>query len=152
VLILPLVVAAGLGAGRLGVEAHVAGARIATDLALAWALAAAFVLVMERPRWRRAGWVLAAAAFAVLGAGLEWAAWRALWTSGFLLEGVWVALVPAVVLASPEGRSWSRPARLAVAGALVVTLGAQLVGAFFSPDARDLLSVAPRATVERVID
>ena len=39
-LVLPVVVVAGLVAGRLGVEAHVAGARIATDLALAWTLAA----------------------------------------------------------------------------------------------------------------
>jgi signal transduction histidine kinase len=151
-LVLPVVVAAGLVVARLGVEAHISSTRVATDLALAWALAAAFVVVVERPRWRRAGWALVGAAFAVLGADAEWATSRVLWTSGFLLEGLWVALLAWLVLAPPGVRSWSRPARVAVAGALVVTLGAQLVGVFFSPDARDLLSVAPRENVAHAID
>ena len=62
VLVLPLVVAAGLAVGWLGVDKQVPGTRIAADLALAWALAAASLVVLERPRWRRARWLLAAAA------------------------------------------------------------------------------------------
>ena len=90
------------------------------------------------------GWALAAAAFAILGADLEWSSSRALWTLGFVLEGLWVAFLARLVLAFPERRPWSRSARFAVVGAFVATLGAQLVGALFATDARDLLSVAPR--------
>jgi signal transduction histidine kinase len=152
VLVVPVVVAGSLVVGLLGDRANVAGTRIATDLALAWALAAAFVLVVERPRWRGAGWALAAAAFAIIGADLEWSTSRALWTLGFVLEGIWVALLVGLVLGVSQGRPWSRSARLAVVGAFVVTLGAQLVGVFFSPDARDLLAVAPSETVAHAID
>ena len=152
VLLLPVVVAGGLAAGLLGVQANISGTRIAADLALAWALAAAFVVVLGRPRRRSAGWVLAAAAFALLGADLEWSTSRPLWTAGFVLQGLWVALLAVLVLAFPDGRPWSHAARLAVVGAFVVTLGAQLVGVLFSPDARDLLSVAPRENVAHAID
>ena len=149
VLLLPVVVAAGLAVGGLGVHAAGRGRHGSiADLALSWALAAAAIVVLlERPRWRRASWLLAAAAFAVLGADLEWASSHALWTVGFLLEGLWVAFLALLVLTFPEGRSWSRPARFAIAGAFVVTLGGQVVGAFVVPDARDLLSVAPQASV-----
>src|SRR3954467_2569031 len=83
VLVLPVAVLGGLLAGWVGVRAHVAGTRVATDLALAWVLAAAFVTVVERPRRQAAGWALAAAAFALLAADLEWSSSRSLWTLGF---------------------------------------------------------------------
>ena len=152
VLVLPVVVAGGLAVGLLGVHANVAGSRIVIDLALASALAAAFVLVAERPRWRSVGWALPAGAVAILGADLEWSSSQALWTLGFVLEGLWVAVLALFVLAFPEGRSWSRSARFAVAGALIATLGAQLVGVFFATDARDLLSVSPQQNVAHAID
>jgi signal transduction histidine kinase len=152
VLVLPVVVVVGLVTGLLGVQANVSGARITTDLLLPWALAAAFVLVMERPRWRSAGWPLAAAAFAILGADLVWSTSSALGTLGFMLEGLWVACLARFVLAFPEGRPWSRSARLAVAGAVIATLGAQLVGVLFATDTRDLLSVSPQENVAHAID
>jgi signal transduction histidine kinase len=152
VLILPLVVAAGLAVGWLGVDYEAAGTRIAADLALAWALAAASVVVLERPRWQRARWLLAATAFALLGADLEWATSHALWTLGFLLEGLWVAFLVQLVLTFPEGRSWSRVARVAIVGAYAVTFGGQLIGAVVAPDARDLLSVASHPNVAHTID
>ena len=89
VLLFPLAVAAGLAVGWIGVHERVAGTRIAADLALSWALMAASLVVLERPRWRRARWLLAATPFALLGADLEWASSHALWTLGFLLEGLW---------------------------------------------------------------
>jgi len=153
VLLLPLVVAAGLAVGWLGVDHQAAGSRIAADLTLAWALTAASVVVLlERPRWQRARWLLAATAFAVLGADLEWATSRALWTLGFVLEGVWVAFLVQLVLTFPEGRSWSRFARAAIVGAYAVTFGGQLVGALVVPDGRDLLSVASDPNVAHTID
>src|SRR4029079_5321015 len=48
VLVLPGAVLGGLAAGLLGAHAGVAGTRIAADLALAWALALAAVVVVER--------------------------------------------------------------------------------------------------------
>ena len=54
---------------------------------------------------------------------------------------LWVALLVQLVLTFPEGRPWSRAARVAIAGAYAATLGGQLVGAFVLPDSRDVLSV-----------
>jgi len=126
VLLLPLAVAAGLAVGWLGVHERVAGTRIAADLALSWALMAASLVVLERPRWRRARWLLAATPFALLGADLEWASSHALWTLGFLLEGLWAAFLVQLVLTFPEGRPWSRLAHLTVVSAYTVTLAGQL--------------------------
>jgi signal transduction histidine kinase len=152
VLLLPVVVAAGLAIGWLGVHERVSGTRIAADLALAWTLVAASLVVLERPRWRRARRLLAATAFGLLGADLQWASSPALWTLGFLLDGLWAALLVQLVLTFPEGRSWSPMARVAIVGAYAVTFGGQLVGALAVPDARDVLSVAPDATVAHTVD
>ncbi len=152
VLLLPLAVAAGLAVGWLGVHERVTGIRIAADLALSWALMAASLVVLERPRWRQAKWLLAATPFALLGADLEWASSHALWTLGSLLEGLWAAFLVQLVLTFPEGRPWSRPARIAVISAYVLTLGGQLVGGLVAPDTRDLLSVTSHPNVADAID
>lgn len=152
VLLLPIAVAAGLAVGWLGVHERVAGTRIAVDLALSWALIAASLVVLERPRWRRARWLLAATPFALLGADLEWATSHTLWTLGFLLEGLWAAFLVQLVLTFPEGRPWSRPARIAVRAAYTLTLGGQLVGELVDPDKRDLLSVTSHPSAADAID
>jgi signal transduction histidine kinase len=152
VLLLPLAVAAGLAVGWLGVHERVAGTRIAADLALSWALMAASLVVLERPRWQRARWLLAATPFALLGADLEWASSHVVWTLGFLLEGLWVAFLVQLVLSFPEGRAWSRRASIAVLAAYATALGGQLVGALVAPDTRDLLSVTSDSGVTDGID
>lgn len=152
VLLLPLAVAAGLAVGWLGVHERVAGTRIAVDLALSWALIAASLVMLERPRWQRARWLLAATAFTLLGADLEWANSRALWTVGFLLTGLWAAFLVQLVLTFPEGRPWSRLASIAVLAAYALTLGGQLVGALVAPDPRSLLSVTSQPSVAHAID
>jgi signal transduction histidine kinase len=152
VLLLPLAVAAGLAVGWLGVPEQVAGTRVAADLALSWALLAASLVVLERPRWRRARWLLAATPFALLGADLEWASSHALWTLGFLLEGLCAAFLVQLVLTFPEGRPWSRLARIAILVAYTLTLGGQLVGGLVASDRRDLLSVTSLPSVAHAID
>ena len=70
--------AAGLAVGWLGADAGVSGTRMAVDLALAWALVAASLVALDRARWRRSRVLLAAAAFALLAADLQWASSDAL--------------------------------------------------------------------------
>jgi signal transduction histidine kinase len=152
VLLLPLAVASGLAVGWLAVREHVSGPRTAGDLALAWGLVAASLVVLERPRRRQAGWLLAAAGFAVLGADLEWAGSHMLWTFGLVLEGLWAASLVQLVLTFPEGRPCSGVARLAIVGAYLVTLGGQLAGALVAPDARDLVSIASHPSAAHTID
>jgi signal transduction histidine kinase len=152
VLLLPLAVAAGLAVGWLAAREHVSGSRTAADLALAWGLIMASLVVLERPRWRQARWLLAATAFALLGADLEWANSHVLWTLGFVTEGLWAAFLAQLVLTFPEGRSWSGVARLAIVGAYTVTFGGQLVGALVAPDTRDVLSIASHPNASHTID
>ena len=152
VLLAPAIVVAGLGIGWLGPDAGVSGARVAADLALAWALVAASLVALERRRWRRTRVLLALAAFTLLAADLQWADAHVLWTLGFLLDAAWVALLVHLVLTFPEGRAWSRTARVAIAAAYLAAFGGQLVGAFVSPDSRDVLSVAQQQTVADAVD
>ncbi|HET7129927.1 MAG TPA: histidine kinase [Gaiellaceae bacterium] len=149
---MPLAVAVGLAVGWIGTQQHVAGSRIAADLALSWAVMAASLVVLERPRWRRTRWLLASTPFALLGADLEWVSSHAVWTLGFLLEGLWAALLVQLVVTFPEGRPWSRLARTAVFGAYALTLGGQVVGALVVPDTRDLLAVTSDPSVAHAID
>jgi signal transduction histidine kinase len=152
VFIAPAVVAAGLAVGWLGVQEDVAGTRVAADLALAWSLAWAFVVVAERQRWRRSAWPLGLAAFAVLGADLEWSRSGLLWTVGFVLEGLWVALLVLFVLGFAEQRPRPRPVMLACAAALVVTFGGQLAGLLFARDTRDPIAVGSWESAAHAVD
>ena len=52
----------------------------------------------------------------------------------------------------PEGRPWSRLARIAIPAAYALTLGGQLVGGLVAPDTRDLLSVTSHPSVAHAID
>ena len=152
VLVLPVVVAAGLAVGALGVHEQIAGTRVIADLALAWTLTAAALVVLEQPRWRRARWLLLATGLAVLAADLQWAHSSALWTLGALLEQLWVAALALLVLTFPELRSWPRPAQLLIACAFAVALGGQLLGAFVDPEPRSLLSVTSDPGLAHAVD
>jgi signal transduction histidine kinase len=143
VLVLPAVVAAGLGVAWLGVSSSPSGARIAVDLALAWTLVAASLVALDRARLRRSRLLLGAAAFAVLAADLQWARPDVLWTFGFLVAGFWIALLFHFVLAFPSGRPWSRAALATIASAYGVVAIGQTAAALVAVDDRDLLSVAP---------
>jgi signal transduction histidine kinase len=152
VLLAPAIVATGLGIGWLGTEAGVSGVRVAADLALSWALVAASLVALERTRWRRSRVLLASAAFALLTADLQWARADVVWTVGFLFDAAWVAILVHLVLTFPEGRAWSRVARVAIPAAYLVAFGGQLAGAFALADARDVLSVVQQESVADVVD
>jgi signal transduction histidine kinase len=152
VLLVPAVVGAGLAVGWLGSDAGVPGPRVATDLALSWALVAASFVALERARWRRSRALLAAAAFALLAADLHWSRVHALWTLGFLLDALWGALLIQFVLSFPAGRPWSRAARVVIAGAYAAAFGGQIGGAFVLPDSRDVLSLTRQQTVADIVD
>ena len=143
VLVLPAVVAAGLGVGWLGANASASGTRIAVDLALAWTLVAASLVALERARWRTSRILLCAAAFAVLAADLQWARSDVLWTLGFLLAGLWLALLVQLVLTFPGGRPWSAAARVTVISAYAVVGIGQVARLLVVSDGRDLLAVKP---------
>jgi signal transduction histidine kinase len=150
ILLAPLVVAAGLAVGALGVHTHVAGIRIATDTVFAWALTTAALVTLDRPRRRRERILLVAAALSLLAADLEWARTPALWTVGLVLEQLWIAcLAASLLLTTPDG---SRSAPLIVAATFAVTVSGQLAGAFVDTDRRDLLSVAPDKGVAHAVD
>jgi signal transduction histidine kinase len=151
VLLLPAVVAAGIAIGWLGIDEGVSGARIAVDLALAWALVAAGLVVLERPRWKRASALLVGAAFAVLAGDLVWASSRVAWTVGFLVAGLWAAMLVQLVLTSPAGRSPSRIASLAVVAAYLLALAGQLARLLVLDDSRDALSLSPDPGVAHTI-
>jgi signal transduction histidine kinase len=152
VLLAPAAVGAGLAIGWLGADAGASGTRIAADLALAWALIAAALVALERPRWGRARALLGASAFALLAAELQWATSDLLWTLGFLLEGLWAAILVHLLLTFPDGRPWSPAARLTIAAAYAAALGGQLVGALLLADLRDLLSVAAHRSWADAVD
>jgi signal transduction histidine kinase len=132
VLLLPAVIAGGLAIGWLGVHEHVSGARIAADLALAWSLVAASLVVLERQRWRPTARLLAAAAFALLGADLAWTSTRVVGTIGVLLGWSWAAILVRLLLTFPEGRPWTTATRVVVPAAFVTAVGGQVVVAFAS--------------------
>jgi signal transduction histidine kinase len=150
VLVLPLVVAAGLGIGWLGSDAHASGWRIAVDLGLAWSLAGASLLALGRAPWRRSRMLLAAAAFALPAADLQWARAEGVWTLGFLLEALWVALMVQFVLTFPDGRSWTATARIAVVGAYATAFGGQVIGALV--ETRSVLSIATSPRLSDGVD
>jgi signal transduction histidine kinase len=135
VLLLPAIVVAGLAIGWLGVHQQVSGARIAADLALAWSLVAAFLVAWERRRWRPTAQLLAAAAFALLGADLAWASTRVVGTIGVLLGWLWAAILVQLVMTFPDGRAWTPGAWIVVPAAYAAAVGGQTVVAFASSHA-----------------
>jgi signal transduction histidine kinase len=88
----------------------------------------------------------------LLTADLQWARADVVWTVGFLFDAAWVAILVHLVLTFPEGRAWSRVARVAIPAAYLVAFGGQLAGAFALADARDVLSVVQQESVADVVD
>jgi signal transduction histidine kinase len=150
-LLLPLVVAAGLAIGWVGRHANVSATRVAVDLALSWCFVAAALVPVGPERWRRSRALFAVTGFAVLTGDLLWTNAPVLWTIGWLTEALWLAVIAQLVLTFPEGRPWSRSARLTIAAAYLVVLGGALATALMGADPRDLLSVSGGASSNETV-
>ncbi len=99
------------------------GTRVAADLALSWALVAASLVVLERPRWRRARGLLAVAPHSQCWQRICNGRARMPVDARLPARTAWVALLVQLVLTFPEGRAWSRVAGGAIAAAYLATLG-----------------------------
>jgi signal transduction histidine kinase len=141
VLVLPVAVVAGLALGWEGLRTGVPGSVIAVDLALSWGLVAASVLVSQRARWRRPGFLLALAGMLLLAEDLQWSSASGLWTAGLVLQLVWLAVIVQLVLTFPAGRPWSGLALVTILlGYLAAPVGG-LASALVTVDSRDALSI-----------
>jgi signal transduction histidine kinase len=152
VLLLPLAVACGLLVTRAALSAGSRDSRAAIDLALAWSFAGAAVLALARPSLRRAGRLMAAIAAAWFIEELQLSSSALPWTVGFLFAWLPAAMVVQLVVSFPDGRPLSWPARIVLAGALLVTVGQALLQAFFLPDGRNLLLVSRNQGVADAIN
>src|SRR5205085_11225762 len=81
-----------------------------------------------------------------------WSSSHPMWAFGFLLAVSRAAFLAQLGLAFPEGRPWSRLARVTIVSAYAVTLAGQLAGALVVSDTRDVLSFAPHASVAHTVD
>ena len=154
ILILPLVVAAGLALGWRGLHNGVSGSEVAVDLALCWCLVAASVVALGWARWQRARLLLALAALLVLAGDLQWFNAAGPWTVGLVLQLAWLAVMIQLVLTYPDGRPWSRPARVTILGGYLAAPIGGLAAALVTIDSRNALSILPSQsasdTVSRV--
>jgi len=141
VVVLPLAVVVGLLAAWLGLASGADRTRVGVDLAVGWSFAGAAAVALARPPLRRAGALMAAVGLTLFIPYLELAQWSPAWTTGYLLEALWQALLVQLVLSYPAGRIWSRPALGVVAATYLATLGGQLASAFVVEDPRNLLLV-----------
>jgi signal transduction histidine kinase len=151
ILVLPVAVGAGLALGWQGVHSGVAGARVAVDLALCWALVTASLVGLQRSRWRRPRALLALAGLAVLAGDLLWFNAAGAWTAGLVLEWVWLAVIVQLVLTFPDGRAWSRLAQATVAAAYLAAAIGGLASALVDTDSRDALSILTSASASDAI-
>ena len=143
VLLVPAAVVGGLLAAGGALSAGATKTEIGIDLAVAWAFIAAATVALCRPALRRSGVLMAAIAATWLIGYLELASNSVLWSAGWLLGFVYLALLTHLVLSFPEGRIWSRPARIVVWATYAATVATQLLAGLFQPDARNLILLRP---------
>ena len=151
ILILPLVVAAGLALGWRGLHNGVSGSEVAVDLALCWCLVAASVVALGWARWQRARLLLALAALLVLAGDLQWFNAAGPWTVGLVLQLAWLAVMIQLVLTYPDGRPWSRPARVTILGGYLAAPIGGLAAALVTIDSRNALSILPSQSASDMV-
>ena len=125
--------------------------RIATDIGVAWALAAAALVTLDgRGGGERGG--CSPRPLSPSGCRPRVGGLACVVDTRTGRRALWIAVLAVLLLALPEGRRSSPVTRWAIAGAFAVTLAGQVAGALVEPDARDLLSVAPHAGAAHAVD
>lgn len=141
VLLLPVAVLVSLGAAWISLSSGGDPWRVAADLVIVWALLSAAVVALVHPPLKRTGVLMAALAGTYLLPYLEGSSWPLLWTTGLVLEAVWTAVFVHLVVAFPEGRLRSLPARALVIAAYAAVIGNQVLAAFAWPATTNLLLI-----------
>jgi hypothetical protein len=142
-LVLPIAAIAGLVITWWALSVGVEKPRAAVDLAVSWSFAGAGMLALERTSLRRSGALMLAVAGTWVLYDLQHAESAILWTLGWVFADVYAALLVQLILSFPEGRIWSRSARVVVVATWAATVGCAFVSALFEPDSRNLLLVEP---------
>ena len=151
VFVLPAAVVLGLLAAGGALSAGASETEVGVDLAVAWSFAVAAAVALGRPALRRTGVLMAATSATWFVGYLELASSPLLWSAGWLLGSVYLAVLTHLVLSFPEGRVWSRSARVVVWAAYAATVATPLLAGFFEPEARNLLLLRPdRALAEEI--
>jgi signal transduction histidine kinase len=143
VFVLPAAVVLGLLAAGEALSAGASETEIGIDLAVAWSFAVAAAVALGRPALRRTGVLMAVTSATWFVGYLELASRPLLWSAGWLLGFVYLAVLTHLVLSFPEGRVWSRSARVVVWAAYAAAVATQLLAGFFEPDPRNLLLLRP---------
>jgi Histidine kinase len=138
-LLLPVAVVGGLLVTWWTLSVGVSEARAAVDLAVVWAFVGGAVLALSRPSLRRSGLLMAAVAATWFIYDLQLSTIPVLWTVGYVLASLALAVLVQLILSFPEGRIWSAPARIVVAGLYFAAVGMSFLSALFQPDSRNLL-------------
>ena len=147
VLLLPVAVVLGLLAAWGALAAGASETAVRIDLVVAWSFAAAAAVALSRPALHRVGVLMATTSATWLLGYLQFASSPLLWTVGWLLAYLYLALLTQLVLSFPEGRVWSPSARLVVWATYAAVLGTQLLIGLYEPGQRNLLLVRPDQAV-----
>ncbi|MCY7303495.1 MAG: histidine kinase [Thermoleophilia bacterium] len=142
-----MAVVLGLLAARSALAAGASETAIRIDLVVAWSFAAAAAVALSRPALHRVGVLMAATSATWLLGYLQFASSPLLWSAGWLLAYLYLALLTQLVLSFPEGRVWSPSARLVVSATYAAVLGTQLLIGLYEPGQRNLLLVRPDQAV-----
>ena len=142
-LVLPIAAITGLLVTWWALSVGVEKPRAAVDLAVSWSFAGAGMLALERASLRRSGVLMLAVAATWFLYDLQHAESDLLWTVGWVFADLYAAILVQLILSFPEGRIWSRSARIVVGATYVATVGCAFVSALFEPDSRNLLLVEP---------
>jgi signal transduction histidine kinase len=142
-LVLPIAAIGGLLVTWWALSVGVEKPRAAVDLAVAWGFAGAGMLALQRASLRRSGVVMLAVAASWFVYDLQHSESDLLWTTGWVFADLYAALLVHLIMSFPEGRIWSRSARVVVVTTYGATVGFAFLSALFQPDDRNLLLVEP---------
>ena len=140
ILVLPLVAAEILALAWYGLGHELESWRVAADLAVALAFAAAGFTALCRAGPRTPGRLMVGIALTWSLSYFQLSGSSGAWILGWLLANLPTVLIVWLLLSYPEGRLWSRAARATVMATGIAVAGGALSTVFLDPDASSLLS------------